>query len=216
MKVYKTTYKRKKAKKYWLVFAVLSVVSSIFAFFHLVVNPIIVKTTYAQVDSLATTEISDAIYDAIKQGGFSYEDLVSISYNSDGNISSIVSNTINLNILARDVSTLSQIYLDTLIDKGVDIPLGSLTGITFLAGRGTKVNFKLVLIGSIITSFKSSFVSAGINQTMHNVSIVVNVDISIILPFKSEHISFTTDVVVCENIIVGDIPNIYLKGNLFN
>lgn len=216
MRVYKTGCKRKKAKRFWLLFAVLSWFSSVFAFFNFVVNPIIVKTTYAQVDSLATTEISDAIYDTIKQSGFSYEDLVSINCNSDGNISSIVSNTVNLNILARDVSTLSQIYLDTLIDKGVDIPLGSLTGVTFLAGRGSKINFKLVPIGSIITSFKSSFVSAGINQTMHNVSIVVNVDISIILPFKSEHISFTTDVVVCENVIVGEVPSFYLNGNLFN
>ena len=215
MKVYKARKRRKRTRIFKILLPVFSLFLIVFAYLYFVASPIIIKSTYAQIDSYATTEISDAIKYTIENSNYDYEDLVTINYNNNGDVSSIIANTININILARDVSTVSQIYIDRIIDKGVDIPIGTFTCINFLAGRGSKINFKLVPIGSILTTFDSKFRSVGINQTIHTLSIIVNTTMTVVLPLTSKVIEFAAEIIVCENLIVGEVPNLYLEGGLF-
>ena len=79
-------------------------------------------------------------------------------------------NSVTINSFARDVSSVSQVYLDKIIDQGIDIPLGTFTGMPIFVGRGPSVNIKLLPIGSITCRFNSEFVNAGINQTNHKIS----------------------------------------------
>lgn len=215
MKVYKTKQKRKRTRILKVILPLFSIVFLIIAYLHYVASPIIINATYAKVDSYATTEISKAIKDTIETSNYTYGDFVTINYNNNGDVSSIITNSINLNLLARKVDLLSQSYVDKIADMGVDIPIGTFTCLSFLSGRGSKINFKLVPIGSILTSFRSDFKSAGINQTIHTLSIVINTTISVVLPLSSKVIEFATEAVVCENLIVGNVPNVYLSGELF-
>ena len=150
------------------------------------------------------------------QSGYGYNDFVTINKKENGDISSIIANTITLNLLARDVARITQVYVDQIIDQGVSVPIGTFTGLNFLAGRGAKLNFKLVPIGSVHVGFKSDFMSTGINQTLHKISIIVTTDMTVIMPLSSKKISFQTDVVFSENLIVGEVPNVYLSGDFLN
>ena len=67
-------------------------------------------------------------------------------------------------------------------------------------------------IGSVITSFSSSFESAGINQTKHSLYIDANITISVILALTTKHVDFVTQVLICENIIVGKVPEFYFSA----
>lgn len=214
MKIYTVKRKNKKVKILFFILPFFCFVLVIFSYLHFVASPIIIKSTYAQVDSYATTQISDAIKYTLDSSGLGYNDFVNVNYNKEGNVSSIIANPINLNTFARDVSSISQIYLDKIIDQGIDIPIGTFTGLNFLAGRGTKINFKLVPIGSILTDFRSDFKSVGINQTVHTLKIIINTTMTVIMPLSSERIDFKTEFLVCENLIVGQVPNVYLSGNL--
>lgn len=215
MKVYKTTKKSRKTKFLFFVIPVFCVLLIIFCYMQFVASPIILKSTYAQVDSFATTQISDAIKECIEESGLEYGDFVTIKYNSNQDITAILANSLNINLFAREVASVSQVYFDEIIDKGVDIPIGTFTGLNFLAGRGAKVNFKLVPIGSILSSFKSNFTSVGINQTLHTLSIIVETTVSVIMPLTSDKITFNTEIIVCENLIVGKVPSVYLSNDMF-
>ena len=215
MKVYKTTKKSRKTKFLFFVIPVFCVLLIIFCYMQFVASPIILKSTYAQVDSFATTQISDAIKECIEESGLEYGDFVTIKYNSNQDITAILANSLNINLFAREVASVSQVYFDEIIDKGVDIPIGTFTGLNFLAGRGAKVNFKLVPIGSILSSFKSNFTSVGINQTLHTLSIIVETTVSVIMPLTSDKITFNTEILVCENLIVGKVPSVYLSNDMF-
>ncbi|MBR2333972.1 MAG: sporulation protein YunB [Clostridia bacterium] len=69
-------------------------------------------------------------------------------------------------------------------------------------------------IGTANCDFVSSFVSAGINQTVHRIYIDVYADINVITPIADPTISVKAEVLVCENLIVGKIPDTYLTmGN---
>ena len=172
----------------------------------------VLRIAEAEIDSVATTRISDAIFDVVNQNGVDYSDLVKISYDSDGNVSSIISNMEKMNFLSRELSTKSQILLDQMGELGVKISLGAFTGFASPSYFGPKINIIMTPIGSVVSKFNSSFLSAGINQTRHSIYVDVDTVISVILPTSSKKIKFVTSALVCENIIVGKVPSVYLQG----
>lgn len=183
-----------------------------FFYLEIVVNPIVIRIASAKVDSIATTAISDAIYDVVSEDGVSYDDFINISYDSSGNISVITSNVEKMNTFARNLSTKSQILLDEMEQISIKVPVGAFTGLEALSSVGPEVNLRMIPIGSVITSFRTNFDSAGINQTRHSIFVDVNTIISVILPTSSKKIEFLTSALVCESVIVGKVPNFYLNG----
>lgn len=189
---------------------IFSLILAAFLYFHFVVGPKVAEISRAQVDSIATTVVSDGIYNVMLDKNYQYDDFVDIKYSQTGDIVSISANSVNLNKFARELSTETQIQLDTTRNHSIAIPLGSFTGINALSALGPKINVQIMPIGSVITSFSSQFESVGINQVRHSLFIDVNITISVILPLGSQNIDFVTQVLICENIIVGKVPDVYL------
>ena len=86
---------------------------------------------------------------------------------------------------------------------------GSFTGIKLLAGRGPEIKIRISTIGNVETDLKSEFTSQGINQTLHRVYLQVKCQISILTPFEDITKDITNQVLLAENVIVGNIPNTY-------
>ena len=201
-----------KVKAYICLGCVLFFLLTVFLYFNFIVGPLVVEVSRAQVDSVATTAVSDAIYDVIQEEGYTYQDFIEVQYTTENTVSSITANAIELNNFARELSTLIQIYLDNVGEHDISVPLGTFTGITALSGVGPKISINIVPIGSVITSFSSSFESAGINQTKHSLYIDANISISVILPLTTKRVDFVTQVLICENIIVGKVPEFYFSS----
>lgn len=201
-----------KVKAYICLGCVLFFLLTVFLYFNFIVGPLVVEVSRAQVDSVATTAVSDAIYDVIQEEGYTYQDFINVEYATDNTVSSITANAIELNNFARELSTLIQIYLDDVGEHDISVPLGTFTGITALSGVGPKISINIVPIGSVITSFSSSFESAGINQTKHALYIDANISISVVLPLTTKRVDFVTQVLICENIIVGKVPEFYFSS----
>lgn len=204
--------KKIKTKVVITLVVVLLLFVIVFIYLDLVVNPIIIKIAESKIDSVATTAVSDAIFVVVNDGNIDYNDLVDIKYDSEGNIQSISSNTVKMNYFARELSAKAQLYLDKIAGEGISIPIGAFTGMPIFSDLGPSYNLKLYPIGSNITSFSSKFTSAGINQTMHSIYIDINASMSVILPTRTQKIEFVTSALVCETIIVGKIPSVYLSG----
>ena len=64
-------------------------------------------------------------------------------------------------------------------------------------------------IGSVETDFKSEFTQEGINQTLHRIYLDVKCSVNILTPFKDIEKTITNQVLLLENIIVGQIPETY-------
>lgn len=86
---------------------------------------------------------------------------------------------------------------------------GSFTGFKLLAGRGPGVKITISCIGNVETDLKSEFTSQGINQTLHRVYLQVKCEVSILTPFHDITRNITNQVLLAENVIVGQIPNTY-------
>ena len=150
----------------------------------------------------------------VLQENITYEDLFTVIKNENGDVEMIQANSPRINAIARQIANLAQANLDDLGVQNLDIAFGTFTGLALLIGFGPDVSIKIVPIGTANCDFVSSFVSAGINQTVHRIYIDVYADINVITPIADPTISVKAEVLVCENLIVGKIPDTYLTmGN---
>jgi hypothetical protein len=91
------------------------------------------------------------------------------------------------------------------------IHLGSLILPEFISGRGPAIPVQILSIRNSDGSFSSNFTEAGINQTLHQLSMQVSVDVSILVLGKAESFTVSSQVVVAETIIVGQVPDTFLQ-----
>lgn len=201
----------KKSTKFFLILIVLIVILSVVAiYFSRNVKPIVLDYSKATVRALGVNAVNQAAIIVINNE-LKYEDLFQIEYDNNHKVSMIKANSPEINTLARNMATVTQNNLRTIGMQELYIPLGTFSGINLLTGHGPDIVIKIMPIGNVLCDFKSQFIQAGINQTVHKIYIDVIVDISIILPIDDISVQVNTEILVCENLIIGEIPDVYLN-----
>lgn len=189
----------------------LLVIILVFIYLNNVVNPVIIESSSAKTHSLSQKAVEQAIYETIKDNTV-YDSLIMITRDDTGNVIYISTNSLQINLLARQLVKSAQEKLENLGAKGINIPLGTFTGMPIFVGRGPNINIKLLPIGSISCKFNSEFINAGINQTNHKIYLTVTSKVSVILPTANQTVQTTTQIMIAESIIVGKIPDTYLNS----
>ena len=157
--------------------------------------------------SIATIISNEEATNVMRQ--HSYDELFTIEKDKNGNITMLKSNVISINEIISDVAIKIQNQIDNKGKENIEIALGSFTGLKLLAVRGPGVRIRISSIGSVETDLKSEFVSQGINQTLHRVYLQVKCKVNILTPFDSIEREITNQILLVENVIVGNIPNSY-------
>lgn len=194
-----------------LVF-LLIIIISIFVFFNVYVNPIIITISQAKIKTMATKAVNGAVQTVINNTDV-YDELIDIMTDSEGNITMFQVRSIQINKLSKDISKTAQQNLELASAEGVGIPLGTLSGISVLVGLGPEINFYVSPIGSIQSSFSSEFTSAGINQTNHRIYLTLDTTVSLVLPTSTRTVSTKSHILICESIIIGKVPDTYLNSS---
>ena len=140
-----------------------------------------------------------------------YDELFTIEKDNNGNITMIKSNVIPINEIISDVAVRIQEELEKREDDTIQIPLGSVTGFKLLAGSGPNINIKIVPSGSVKTDLRSEFVAQGINQTLHRIYLQVDCQVTIVTPYDEISKEISNQVLLIENVIIGNIPSTYLN-----
>lgn len=164
------------------------------------------SVTEALTEQAAEKYIITSINSAVKNVLESYDEDSFSSMNLDnaGNVVSVEANSTRINQLKTELS--EKITAELNGRKNIGIPFGSLTDIALLNGRGFDVPVKLNYIGSAELTLKSEFLSAGINQSCHRITL--NVRATVVSQSKrfSTEMESETDFVVAETVIVGKVP----------
>lgn len=181
-------------------------------YLNAVVNPIIISTSTAKIRSLSQRAVENVVWEVISDSAL-YDTLITVIRNDEGKILAINSNAATINMLAIELTQKAQQALSDTGAKGVNIPIGTFSGMPIFTGRGPSINIKMLPIGTIFCKFNSSFTSAGINQTNHRIYLTVHSSVSMILPTANQIIDTETQLMISESIIVGDIPETYLYSS---
>lgn len=212
MRCYREKKKLSVKQKTGIVIAVILLfVIGILLYIEYVVNPIILQTSEAKVNALAQKAVGSAIFEVVSDTDI-YGSLINIIKDNDGNITMISTNAIQMNLLARRLSRLAQQKLDEIGSQGIKIPIGTFSGMPILAGRGPSITITVTPIGAMSTKFQSEFSQAGVNQTLHKIYVNLSASVSIVLPTANLKIQTNTQVLMCESIIVGKVPEAYLNS----
>lgn len=178
------------------------------------VTSVMLSVTEETMRARTTTAVNEAVFETLSDD-VRYEELVTVERNSAGEIRALTSNAYEINRIARDVAYLSQKKLQAMGEEGIEIPLGAFTGIEALAGFGPPVAIELIPVAVVTCCFASDFGSAGINQTRHSVYLEVTAEISVVLPGRKTNFSTSSEVLIAESVLLGDVPEIYIQGDIF-
>ena len=157
-----------------------------------------------------TVSINNAIADIMRDGDYSADYFVTFEKSEAGEITAISSNMARINALSAKILDRIVGATDTHM-LTVNIPVGNLTGVSLLMGRGPKVPVKIITMTSSRVEFNNSIVTAGINQTKHQINLEVIVDIDILVPWGTESTQVVTEVLIADTIVVGRVPDTYLS-----
>lgn len=121
----------------------------------------------------------------------------------------ITANVLQINQVTSDIALDIQESLENESNNRLYIASGNLTGIKILAGLGPKIPVKISTVGNITTDIKSEFISQGVNQTLHRIYMNIVTCVNILTPFGIITRDITNQVLIAENIILGNIPATY-------
>lgn len=88
------------------------------------------------------------------------------------------------------------------------VPVGSLTGVALLNGRGFAVPVRMAFEGSADLRFDSEFVGAGVNQTLHRVTLTLQARVYSQSRRFGAYVEAGTSTVLAENVVVGPVPQV--------
>ena len=159
---------------------------------------------------IVTVQINNAISEIMAEGDYDADTFVNLQKNAEGEVTAISSNMARINALSAEI-------LDKVVGATenrtltVSIPLGNLTGISLLMGRGPGVPGQILMLTSSRVEFQNNIVTAGINQTKHQINLEVIVDIDILIPWGTESTQVVTELMIADTVVVGKVPGTYLN-----
>ena len=205
-------FKKRKIKRIAITILIVSLVNILLIFFGTNINNVVYSYSESKIRALSIKAVNNAVSELVHNKNI-YDNLVNITTDNDGNIVLIQANAIQINMLTKDLIKTSQIKLEKIGADGLNIPIGTFSGITLFSGKGPSINIKLIPVGDVSCNFISEFEDAGINQTIHKLYVTIDTNVNIILPLKNNNVKTTTNILICESVIVGKIPEVYLNSS---
>ena len=172
-------------------------------------KPILTSLATARVSNTVNGIVSAAVNDTIYSGDVDYDQLISFEKDNEGHITAVKSNMAEFNRLQSAIIDEVLGKMSEVSTRELSIPFGTLTGTPLLAGRGPLIRVRMQSVGSSSAHFENAFTSAGINQTKHQIYLVVDVYVSILLPGFSTMTKVSSTYAVAETVIVGSVPDNY-------
>jgi len=173
---------------------------------------VIRELAQTQVKNTTSDLTNDAIAKQIADGVVQYDRIVYFEKDLDGRITALKTNIGEVNRLKTDILNIINDEILALDNSDIGIPIGSLFLPELLSGRGPVIPVHILSIRNSDANFHSNFTQAGINQTLHQVTMQVSIDVAVLVLGQTTSFTMESEVVVAETVIVGDVPNTFLQA----
>lgn len=172
---------------------------------------VLTELAQTQVKNVTSDLINDAVDREIAEGTIQYDRLVYFEKDLEGRITALKTNMGEVNRLKTETLALINQEILDMDSSALGVPIGSLVLPEVFAGRGFSIPIEILAIRNSDASFSSCFSQAGINQTLQQMKMDVFVDVTVLILGSTESFTVTSQVVVAETVIVGQVPNTYLQ-----
>ena len=160
-------------------------------------RPALANLAETRINSIATEAMNQAITESLNSGS-DYDCLIT-SYDNGEKVYMLQADARRMNLLASECCAAAQKRIAEVGEQGVSLPLGTVSGITYLTGRGPRIR----------VTFTPTLSSSGINQSLYRVNLRLTASIRLIMPGISRSIKVSSEAAIAESIIVGEVPQVY-------
>lgn len=194
-----------RVRKYTAVFLAVFIVFT--TYFELAVKAQLKDVMIREMQTLSEKSVTMAVEDYLAENADVGERMCDIVYDN-GSVAAVSLNASAVNSAKTFITDRAQNYIDELSrTQGVSACLGNYTGLVFLSSLGPEISFPVESSQTVSCEFSSSFEGAGVNQTVHHISITVYVDLLIYSPFRvKETVSTESAFEIAQTVIVGAVP----------
>lgn len=180
-----------------------------FCLFEFKARQLIHNTVGNELEIHAMNSIDAAVSKVLDEVDIDYQSLIAVNKAGDGSIASLTADTVAINKLKSQLSIKITELIRNESKIKVGVPAGAFTGLVLFSDIGPDIVVSLSLGGSVITTIKSEFTSAGINQTIHRVYLYVDADVSLTCPIIDYDCRIETVYELCQTVIVGSTPEVF-------
>lgn len=191
---------------------ILFLVVLVLIWFRVRYHDAIFALAQTQVRNATSDLINDSIDKQIDLGNIHYDRIVYFEKDLEGKITALKTNMAEVNRLKTAILNLVNDEILAMDTSRLSIPLGSLALPELFSGRGPAIPVEIIAIRNSDGSFGSSFLEAGINQTIHQITMEVIVDVTVLVMGKAEEFTVGSQVAVAETVIVGQVPNTFFDN----
>lgn len=195
----------------WKILAILFLLVTVFLCICAMaeLKPILTNLATARVSNTVTGIVNRSVNETVFSGGVDYDTLISFEKDAEGRITAVKSNMAEINRLQSAILDDVLTKLSETSTRELAIPIGTLSGSALFSGRGPSIKIKMQSVGSSSARFENAFSAAGINQTKHQIMLIVDVNVSILLPGFTTVTRVSNTFAVAETVIVGSVPETY-------
>ncbi len=201
--------KRKVKKRFSILFIILLLVLIIgFVFLKTDKNLriLILESAESKIGMLMSDCANTAVNKAIKANDITYSDIIRVTRDEENSITSLQTDINSLNMIRTEIDHLFSKEMENNSLVVLNLPIGSIIGNEYTIGRGPCIKYELEVSVNTSTDYKSQFYSAGINQTLHQITVSVSGDAYIMSPWYRNTIKFSTEYILAETVITGIVP----------
>lgn len=205
--------RKKNIKKIVALIIIAAVIVGALIYVRSNIVPLVTDKAYYSIRGEAVRALNNAYQETVEElTALGYSDLVNITYNSAGEINLISVDMLKVNNVMSFISTVALNEMQAITVDGVDVPLGAFSGILLLGDSGKDVKIEVETVGIAECNFRSEFVTVGINQVRHSLYIDIVASANVVLPLYAKDVFCESSFLLCENVIVGDVPEFYLQN----
>ena len=198
-----------KNRKTLVITAILICFSILSCVIYSWMYPVIMRYAVSVAETIMLNAANEAIVEILEENNVSYGDIVNLSNNDEGYVTSLEIEIYSVNNLKSKISSKTAQNIESKEFYEVGIPVGTFLGNTYTSGFGPNVKFKMQLTSTAFVDFSHEFKAAGINQVLH--IIMVNIDIrgSLVIAGYNKGINTKTSAIAAQTVIVGKTPDAF-------
>ncbi|QKN23872.1 sporulation protein YunB [Caproicibacterium lactatifermentans] len=195
----------------WGILLLVAVMVIAVVGFDIAVRPYAAAVVACEAKNYAVKAVQAAVQKELGGKNVDHGSYVQIVRNTDGSIQSISSDVQKQNALQVELTQAVQNLVSSQPQETVGVPLGTLTGSSFLHGTGPVIPVHVTLCSTVQSHIVSAFDSTGINQTRHRLTLRVEVNMYTYFAGKDANQRAEVDIPVAETVIVGTVPGVVLQ-----
>ena len=165
-----------------------------------------------QVTNTTSDLINDAIDSQMISGNIQYDRIVYFEKDLDGRITALKTNMSEVNRLKTAILNLINDEILAMDTSELGIPVGDFLFPEVFSGKGPLIPIRILSIRNSDASFHSNFSEAGINQTLQQLTMDIQVDVAVLVLGQTSSFAVSSQVVVAETIIVGQVPEMFFQN----